>query len=28
MVEGASPMGRRVWYLAIWYFLISLFRNP
>ncbi len=28
MVEGASPMGRRVWYLAIWYFVMSLFRNP
>jgi len=28
MVEGASPMGRRVWYLAVWYFLMSLFRNP
>jgi len=28
MVGGASPMGRRVWYLALWYFLMSLFRNP
>lgn len=27
-VEGASPIGRRVWYLALWYFLLSLFRNP
>lgn len=27
-VEGASPMGRRVWYLALWYFVISFLRNP
>ncbi len=27
-VEGASPIGRRVWYLALWYFVLSLFRNP
>lgn len=28
VVEGASPMGRRVWYLALWYFLLSFLRNP
>ena len=28
VVEGASPIGRRVWYLALWYFLISFLRNP
>lgn len=28
VVEGASPMGRRVWYLAIWYFILSFLRNP
>ena len=27
-VEGASPMGRRVWYLALWYFILSFLRNP
>ncbi len=27
-VQGASPMGRRVWYLALWYFLLSFLRNP
>ncbi len=27
-IEGASPMGRRVWYMALWYFVMSLFRNP
>ena len=28
VVEGASPMGRRVWYLALWYFVLSFLRNP
>jgi len=28
VVEGASPMGRRVWYLALWYFILSFLRNP
>lgn len=27
-VEGASPIGRRVWYLALWYFILSFLRNP
>ena len=27
-LEGASPMGRRVWYLALWYLVLSFFRNP
>ena len=28
LVEGASPMGRRVWYLALWYVILSFLRNP
>ena len=28
VVEGASPIGRRVWYLAVWYFILSFLRNP
>jgi hypothetical protein len=27
-MEGASPIGRRVWYLALWYLVLSFFRNP
>lgn len=27
-IEGASPVGRRVWYLALWYFILSFLRNP
>ena len=28
VVEGASGGGRRVWYLALWYLLLSFLRNP
>ena len=27
-IEGTSPVGRRVWYLALWYLVLSFFRNP
>ena len=27
-VEGASPVGRRVWYLALWYLILSFLRSP
>lgn len=27
-VEGASAGGRRVWYLALWYLILSFLRNP
>ena len=26
--NGAQGAGRRVWYLALWYLILSLFRNP
>ena len=28
VVEGASGGGRRVWYLALWYLILSFLRNP
>ena len=28
VVEGAAGGGRRVWYLALWYLLLSFLRNP
>lgn len=28
VAEGATGGGRRVWYLALWYLLLSFLRNP
>lgn len=28
VADGTQTAGRRVWYLALWYLILSLFRNP